>query len=76
MKAAALGKRGVEENDPDPRPKKYRRREGYQAEVNMRTVNYCAFTNRDSCWRFKFGAANVQAAVVDHSYTKIPFTEL
>lgn len=73
VKASSLG-RGVSDQ-LDPRPENMRNRPGYQMEVNMRTVNYCNYTGRDSMWRFKFGKADVQTAATDHRYERLPMTE-
>ncbi len=75
-KAQDMGSQETDLNDDDPRPKKYRNRSGYQDEVNMLTVNYCSYTNRDSSWRYKFRKANIQQASKEHDYDTIPITEL
>lgn len=44
----------------DPRPKKFRKMEGYTDLVRNVIVNYCAHTSQDLAFRYIFPQANFQ----------------
>lgn len=61
--------------EDDPRPPHMRNMPGYQSHVRSLVINYCATTNSDLSFRYLYRRADLQAAVADHDYLALPFTE-
>ena len=59
----------------DPRPAKYRKMEGYNSFVMNQTVNYLYQSENDLAIRFIWPKADLQEAMKDHDYLKLPFAE-
>lgn len=59
----------------DPRPAKYRSVVGYNDYVRNAVVNYLALTGHDIAIRYIYPKADLHAAVQDHDYLYLPFTE-
>ncbi|XP_062603717.1 uncharacterized protein LOC134265512 [Saccostrea cucullata] len=59
----------------DPRPEKRRNCPGYNDYVQSIVTNYCSQSSNDISFRYMYGKANIQAAVKDHDYCQLPFTE-
>jgi len=59
----------------DPRPLKYRNLEGYNAFVANSITNYCYHSGKHLAFRYLVPKADLQAAVFDHDYTKLPFAQ-
>ena len=74
MKVATIGcKRKAE--DEDPRPVHFRMWAGYTDHVNSLVTNYCWASSKDIAYRYLMPKADLRAAVLDHDYASIPFTE-
>lgn len=59
----------------DPRPQKYRNVGGYEDRVRNHVLNMCANTGMDITMRFLYGKADLRAAVHDHHYLRLQFTQ-
>ena len=75
MKVAAIKKRKVTAEDDDPRPLKYRNLGGYNAFVVNSVTNYCFQSGQDLAFRYLIPKADLQTAMLEHDYTKLPFAE-
>lgn len=76
LKMHTLRKRKrTNDNDDDPRPSKYRKWAGYGQFVNNLTTNYCFHSGKQVAFRYLNPKADLQAAMLEHDYTLLPFAE-
>jgi len=68
-----MRKRSAAGEDDDPRPEKLRNMPGYDDFFRNTMINYEAETNHGLGMRFLMEKADLQEAMHDHTYTKIPF---
>ncbi|XP_014678575.1 PREDICTED: uncharacterized protein LOC106818373, partial [Priapulus caudatus] len=59
----------------DPRPEHFRHMSGYNDYVRNAVINYCAESLLDMTMRYLYPKVSLQAAVLDHDYLMLPFTE-
>ncbi|XP_013391521.1 uncharacterized protein LOC106159688 [Lingula anatina] len=59
----------------DPRPAKYRNKAGYNDYVRNLTFHFTSVSRIDVATRYAYPKANLQAAVMDHDYCQVPWTE-
>ena len=71
-RAEKIGRQSI---DHDPRPKEFRNMPGYADFVFNATTNFCARTSLDLTMRYAYPRADLEAAVYDHYYLSIPFTQ-
>jgi len=62
-------------NLDDPRPAIYQQMEGYNSFVRNHVTNYCFVSGKDLAIRYTWDQADIQEAVKDHDYLKLPYTE-
>lgn len=48
---------------------------GYNDFIRHNVTNFCAMTSSDISFRYLYQKADIQAAVKDHDYCSLPFTE-